>query len=111
MNTARLILLTVLGIIAAFLAFTTLGLFGLSWDRFARGYVEETRTQTYENSRAYIQGTAKDVADICRQWRSEEDEIIKKAIAETLVARLDRFDIDRLPSFQRQCATEIYRSI
>lgn len=81
----------------------SLGLFGLSWQRFAAPFAEETRTQTYEQSRTYNQGMALDIGDLCRQFDAATDETLKLGLANTMVNRADRYDWDKLPSQQRRC--------
>lgn len=86
---------------------TTFGLFGLSWNRFAAPFQEETRAQTYENSRTFNQGMAIDLDNLCRQWRTTKDENEKAALAETIRLRVARYEINKLPSQVAACVREV----
>ena len=56
---------------------------GLLWDRPAAKYAEETRHQTYDNSREYQQGTQLDLLRYCRQY-AEAPPASKKAVADLI---------------------------
>lgn len=68
--------------------------FGLVTSRPMLKYAEETRTQVYEESRAYQQGLRIDLADLCRQLAQTEDEQSESAIRETIRLRADRSGVN-----------------
>lgn len=68
---------------------TATGWFGLVAQRPMAKYAEETRTQVYEQSRAYQQGLRIDLADLCRQVATTDDQQAKATIRSTIQLRAD----------------------
>lgn len=94
-------------IVVAVLGALGLNMIGLGFNRVAAPYAEETRARTYESSRAYNQGMAIDLDDLCRQWRTSTDPNQRAALADTIRLRAARYDITKLPPQVRGCVEEI----
>lgn len=79
---------------------------GLIFSRHAAPYAEETRRRTYDQSRAYQQGMAIDLDELCRQRKLSTDEGVKAALADTIRLRSARFQGD-LPYHVQECLNEV----
>lgn len=96
---ALALILGLLGLTAAILWFMFLG-------RPVAKYTEETRRQVYEESRAYQQGMAVDLDELCRQRKLTQDEGEKAILAETIRLRAARFT-GELPAHVEECIHEV----
>ena len=76
------------------------------FNRFASVFREETRTQTYESSRAFRQGTMIDLADLCRQRALATDSTIKAGIEDVIRLRAARVTFE-LPYTTQRCIDEV----
>jgi hypothetical protein len=65
----------------------------------------ETSAQVYDNSRQYQQGTNRDLARYCREWR-EAQEGGKKAVASLIASTLDTYQGPLTPENEK-CKMEI----
>lgn len=92
-NTLAAVVIGVLAILAV-LGVAILIWFGLLVGRPMQKYAEETRSQVYEQSRAYQQGLKIDLADLCRQMAQTDDAQSKAAISETIRLRADRAGVN-----------------
>ncbi len=80
--------------------------FGLVAGRPMAKYAEETRRQVYEESRAYQQGMAVDLDELCRQRKLTDDEGEKAVLAETIRLRSARFT-GELPQHIEECLHDV----
>lgn len=66
-------LMLIFGFIAlGLIIWFTFAVLGLGWQRVAEPIREETRRVTYDESRAYQQGTQLELARLCREWQRAE---------------------------------------
>ncbi len=63
-------------------------------------YQEETRRQTFETSRTYIDGKNKTINDYCMNMQPATDEIQRKAIARWIKSESENFSGNLNPSAQ-----------
>lgn len=101
----------VLGALAAIIFITMLG-WGLGWfslwaQRPQAVYQEETRTQTYDSSRQYQQGTNRDIARYCEQMRAAPAGPGKQALAALIRSTASTYD-GQLSDDNRQCVTDAH---
>lgn len=78
---------------------------GLIWNRVASPYAEETRKLTYDESRQFQQGTNRDLARYCREWR-EATGAGKSAVADLIRTTADTYQGALTPANQA-CLSEI----
>lgn len=74
-------------------------------DRQAKKFDAETSAQVYDSSRQYQQGTNRDLARYCRQWR-DADGAGKVAVAELIRSTHDTYQGPLTPENER-CLQEI----
>jgi hypothetical protein len=79
--------------------------FGLVTQRPIAKYSEETRTQVYDTSRQYQQGTNRDVARYCEQMRNAPTSAAKKAVSALIRSTLSTYD-GPLSTDNKDCASE-----
>lgn len=80
--------------------------FGLQVDRFLGREKADVRTDIYRNSRAYQEGSIRDIRRLMREFKAatpSEQESLRTIILQ----RADEMDYDNLPSDVRQFLAEI----
>jgi uncharacterized protein YcbK (DUF882 family) len=82
------------------------GVMGMVWNRLASPVQEETRRQSYDQSRTYQQGMAVDLDELCRQWRTATDVQTKAGLADTIRLRAAPYR-GELPPQVTRCLEEI----
>lgn len=99
-------IVVVLGVVA-FLAILgwALGWFGLATQRPMAKYAEETRAQVYDTSRQYQQGTNRDLARYCREWRAAQGPAAN-AVADLIRSTADTYE-GELTEANRRCLEEV----
>lgn len=100
------ILIGIVVLIATVLfVFTILGGFGRIIGREFQKFDAETNAQVYDSSRQFQQGTNRDIARYCREWRSAPDGG-KQAVADLITSTLETYQGPLTPSNQK-CKMEI----
>lgn len=82
-----------LAVLFAVIWFVALPFFGASKlvGRESKKFDSETTAQVYDSSRQYQQGTNRDLARYCREWR-EADDSAKPAVRELFASTLDTYE-------------------
>jgi hypothetical protein len=73
--------------------------------REAQKFDAETSAQVYDNSRQYQQGTNRDLARYCREWREAPDGG-KNAVADLIRSTADTYE-GKLTAANQSCLSEI----
>lgn len=82
-----------------------LGWISLASDRPMSRYREETRAQTYDTSRQYVQGTNRDIARYCEQMRDAKEDSAKKAVAALIRSEVSSYN-GELYDDNKDCVSE-----
>lgn len=73
--------------------------------RQSQKFDAETSAQVYDNSRQYQQGTNRDIARYCREWRAAEGPA-QTAVAELIRSQMDTYQ-GSLTAANQSCVQEI----
>lgn len=85
--------------------FTMLGGFGRIIGREFQKFDAETSAQVYDSSRQFQQGTNRDIARYCCDWKAAPD-ASKHAVADLITSTLDTYQGPLTPSNQK-CKREL----
>jgi hypothetical protein len=102
----RHLLLGLVAIMAILLfVFTIMGGFGRIIGREFQKFDAETNAQVYDSSRQFQQGTNRDIARYCRDWKAAPDSG-KQAVADLITSTLDTYQGPLTPS-NENCKREL----
>lgn len=80
---------------------------GLVYQRHTAPYAQQTATNTYRTSAQYQDGTAEDLDDLCRQYKSATDQSIKDGLADSIRLRSSHYD-GPLPAHVQECVDAVH---
>lgn len=83
-----------------------LGVVGLGLRSFLAPAHEAIDREVYDQSRAYQQGMAVELDDLCRQRKLSSDEMVRATLADTIRLRSARFK-GELPTHIEACLNEV----
>ena len=95
-----------LWIIGAIFLLLLIGFLGWAMRALFAPAHEEIDRKVYDQSRAYQQGMAVDLDDLCRQRKLSNDDGVRAVLADTIRLRSARFN-GELPSHIQECLNEV----